>query len=150
MLLLAAVLCFAACINESSNKKQQYAQILTEKKWQFDWTAMRDTLMSRPVSDRDIRFFETFEARSKNAIFEFKEDGKLNIFTSDSEYQVGLWSLDGQNNTIKMELYQTALSSPLPIMELNKERVVLGPNPKAPYAINRIFVPYIEDNNESE
>lgn len=142
---------FCSCDNDTTISKQDQADIICSTKWIFEWGAMQDSLMSRPVSQRDINFFDGFKNRAENAIVDFKENGVFEIQTDQTVLQAGKWYLDARNNTLKMEIYKSAQNNPLPILKLTKDRIELGPDPspKVQFPLHRIFVPYKEQTNTS-
>lgn len=151
-LLFGMLIFICSCGNDAPTSKQGQADLISGTKWVFEWGDMQDSLMSRPVSQRDINFFNNFKVRAENAIFNFKEDGIFEIQTSPTEMQAGKWYLDARNNTLKMEIYKTPLNNPLPILKLTKDRLELGPDlsPDVPHSMHRIFIPYKEASSEAK
>lgn len=150
--LLFCILIFVcSCGNDAPISKQDQTNLICGTKWIFDWGAMQDSLISRPVSEEDIGFFNGIKVRTENAIFDFKENGIFEVQTAPNVTQAGRWYLNSINNTLKMEIYKAAKNNPLPILKLTKDRFELGPDtdPEVKHAMHRIFVPYKEQPNTS-
>ncbi|MCG8329728.1 MAG: hypothetical protein MI974_18680 [Chitinophagales bacterium] len=107
--------------------------------WKYDGDAIMAEMQNQEgITDQDIMVVQAAMGLYKTAVFEFKEDGTLNMIT-DRATQVGKWHLSDDAETLFMNMSGT--DQPNGITALSEEKMVLAPSPESGIKYTRILVP---------
>lgn len=136
LFILLAVFFILSC---SNSKHDEYVQIITSTKWQYDADAIRAEVGSFSVSNKVYTAMEQMLARLDGAVFSFYPDGKMMLEVNDIQND-GTWFISADGKEFAMLLIGT-LKDPYKIREITKERFILEIDHSKGMTFPKIFIP---------
>jgi len=122
-----------------SSKHDEYVQIITSTKWQYDADAIRAEVGSFSLSDRVYNALEQMLVRLDGAVFSFYPDGKMMLEVNDIQND-GTWFISADGKEFAMLLIGT-LKEPYKIREITNERFILEVDQAKGMTFPKIFIP---------
>ncbi|MEN0006221.1 MAG: hypothetical protein AAF798_18870 [Bacteroidota bacterium] len=148
--ILVVLFLLNACTNDGKSY-EDYMETITSTTWEYDVKAIVADVEQVGASNADIDRVRTIMTRLQNSKWDFQRGGVLEIGDLGT-LQGGTWELDMRSSTMLITVYGTVPTTPMPILEISPDRMVLGPpegqKDKSGLNFKRIFRPVAQPDEQ--